>query len=99
MSPRPAMSSLRAAWIWPAEIPLHSGMYRYFGRGTFKGRQRPWETTPGGCDIIAELAFFRSVMVIIFGAFFGMFGNAPVACNHLSDRFCLWIFSAYFQDN
>jgi hypothetical protein len=50
-------------------------------------------------NMIAELVFIVSVMLIIFGAFFGMFGSHPLLAVISVIVFCLSIFSwAYFQD-
>jgi hypothetical protein len=94
------MSSLQAAWIWPAEIPLRSGMYRKFGRGTCKRQAKTMKRQlPAAVNMIAELVFIVSVMLIILGAFFGMFVSDPSLAVISVVVFCLSIFSwAYFQD-
>jgi len=49
--------------------------------------------------MIAELVFIVSVMLIILGAFFGMFVSHPSLAVISVIVFCLSIFSwAYFQD-
>jgi hypothetical protein len=54
---------------------------------------------PAAVNMIAELGFLVSVMMIIFGAFFGMFGSHPSLAIISVVVFCLSIFSwAYFQD-
>jgi magnesium-transporting ATPase (P-type) len=94
------MFSRRAAWIWPAEIPLRSGTYRKFGRGTNKRQAKAMKRQlPAAVNMIAELVFIVSVMLIIFGAFFGMFGSHPSLAVISVIVFCLSLFSwAYFQD-
>ena len=50
--------------------------------------------------MIAELVFLVSAMLIIFAAFFGMFGSHPSLAIISVVVFCLSIFSwAYFQDS
>ncbi len=72
-----------------------------FGRGTYKRQEKTMKRQlPAAVNMIAELAFLVSVMLIIFGAFFGMFGSHPSLAIISVVVFCLSIFSwAYFQDN
>lgn len=54
---------------------------------------------PAAVNMIAELLFIVSVMLIILGAFFGMFASHPSLAVISIIVFCLSIFSwAYFQD-
>jgi hypothetical protein len=54
---------------------------------------------PAAVNMIAELVFIVSVMLIILGAFFGMFVSHPSLAVISVIVFCLSIFSwAYFQD-
>ena len=54
---------------------------------------------PATVNMIAELVFLVSAMLIIFGAFFGMFASHPSLAIISVVVFCLSIFSwAYFQD-
>ena len=54
---------------------------------------------PAAVNMIAELGFLVSAMLIIFGAFFGMFVSHPSLAIISVIVFCLSIFSwAYFQD-
>jgi len=54
---------------------------------------------PAAVNMIAELVFIVSVMLIIFGAFFDKFVNHPLLSVISVIGFCLSIFSwAYFQD-
>jgi len=54
---------------------------------------------PAAVNMIAELVFLVSLMMIIFGAFFGMFGSHPSLAIISVIVFCLSLFSwAYFQD-
>jgi fatty acid desaturase len=80
---------------------LRSGTYRKFGRGTFQRQAKTMKRKlPAAVNMIAELAFLVSVMLIIFGAFFGMFGSHPSLAIISVIVFCLSIFSwAYFQDS
>jgi uncharacterized membrane protein len=54
---------------------------------------------PAAANMIAELGFIVSAMLIILGAFFGMFAGHPSLAVISVVVFCLSIFSwAYFQD-
>jgi hypothetical protein len=54
---------------------------------------------PAAVNMIAELAFVVSVMLILIGAFFDLFVNHPLLSVVSVIGFCLSIFSwAYFQD-
>lgn len=54
---------------------------------------------PAAVNMIAELVFLVSLMMIIFSAFFGMFGSHPSLAIISVILFFISIFSwAYFQD-
>lgn len=54
---------------------------------------------PAAVNMIAELVFIVSAMLIILGAFFDMFAGHPSLAVISVIVFCLSIFSwAYFQD-
>ena len=54
---------------------------------------------PAAVNMIAELVFIVSAMLIILGAFFGMFASHPSLAVISVIVFCLSIFSwAYFQE-
>jgi hypothetical protein len=70
------------------------------GRGTLKREAKAMKRQlPAAVNMIAELVFIVSVMLIILGAFFGMFVSHPSLAVISVIVFCLSIFSwAYFQD-
>lgn len=54
---------------------------------------------PAAVNMIAELIFIVSVMLIVLGAFFGMFASHPSLAVISVILFCISIFSwAYFQE-
>jgi len=54
---------------------------------------------PAPVNMIAELVFLVSLMMIIFSAFFGMFASHPSLAVISVILFCISIFSwAYFQE-
>jgi hypothetical protein len=71
-----------------------------FGRGIFKRQAKAMKSQlPAAANMIAELVFIVSVILIILGAFFGMFVSHPSLAIISVILFCLSIFSwAYFQD-
>jgi hypothetical protein len=75
-------------------------MYRKFGRGTQDRQVKTMKRQlPAAVNMIAELGFLVSVMLIILGAIFGMFVSHPSLAIISVIVFCLSIFSwAYFQD-
>jgi hypothetical protein len=81
-------------------MPLRSRTLRRFGRGTFKRQAKAMKRQlPAAVNMIGELVFLVSVMLIIFGAFFGMFGSHPLLAVISVIVFCLSIFSwAYLQN-
>ena len=63
-------------------------MYRKFGRGTYERQAKTMKRQlPAAVNMIAELGFLVSAMLIIFGAFFGMFGSHPSLAIISVDRF------------
>jgi hypothetical protein len=70
------------------------------GGGTLKREAKAMKRQlPAAVNMIAELVFIVSVMLIILGAFFGVFGSHPSLAIISVIVFCLSIFSwAYFQD-
>ena len=70
------------------------------GQGTDKRQAKSMKRQlPAAVNMIAELVFLVSLMMIIFSAFFGMFGSHPSLAIISVILFLISIFSwAYFQE-